>query len=159
MRGWKIWRGEAVSGGNRMNAPLPEVPPYAPKKRDFAKVPLPSLSVLCVVQALINVLYLVFHTPLPDLPPFWSWILYGVFTALSLLLLGYLYRGYSLARRIYLGIIVLTLWVYFFPDETLPTSPAERIVSHFDLANSLFLLVYLNLPNVKAHFAGRKTVE
>ena len=78
---------------------------------------------------------------------------------MGLLLLFYLWRGYGWARAVLLWLIVVSVPFYLFPDwlgELAPDSRAETILNGFDFVFSVFLLVYLNLPAVKAHFARRK---
>ncbi len=142
-----------------MKAPLPEVPPHVPKKRDFAKKPPLCLSVICGAQAIVFVLYIFLHTPAPEISRFWDQIVRVVGPALSLILVYYLWRGYSLARGIILWLTIASFSLLFFPSETTPLSHSEQILSHFDAILGVFLLIYLNLQNVKAHFAQRKTVE
>ncbi|HEX9996870.1 MAG TPA: hypothetical protein VGB45_06995 [Abditibacterium sp.] len=145
-----------------MNAPLPNVPPAPAKKRDFDKAPFRGLSAVCALQVASLLLYLVIHTPDAELSRFWDWAIEGFGAGVGILLTFYLWRGYGWARAVLLWLIVVSLPIYVFPDllgEAPPKSRAETILNGFDFVFSLFLLVYLNLPVVKAHFARRETVE
>ena len=142
-----------------MNAPLSEVPPHQPKKRDFAKAPFPSLSVICALQVVTTFCHPVFNTPIVGISQFWHWTYQGVVVLLNLLLISCLWRGYGLARAIVLWLSFFALSTPFYPNPTVHLSSAQQIVRDFDFALSLFLLVYLNLPAVKAHFARRKSVK
>ncbi len=142
-----------------MKAPLPEVPPQAPKKRDFAKAAPLSLTIICALKVGVTFLYLIPGSSAPDWTPFWYWTVSAVFTVFSLLLIYGLWRGYGLARGFWLWITVLFVPFYLFPDESIRYTLAEQILNWFDLALGFFSLFYLNLPNVKAHFAQRTTVE
>ncbi len=156
----QISRRARVSTKNQsMNAPISEVPPHVPKKRDFAKTPPPLLSTFCATDAIIVILLMVLHTPIPETSRFWDWSIHGVITILALTLTYYLWCGYGLARGIWLWLTVLTMPFYFLTDPTYQPSRIEQTLSYLNGAVNLFSLIYLNLPNVKAHFARRKTVE
>lgn len=142
-----------------MNAPISEVPPHAPKKRDFAKAPLRSLSVLCTLQAFATLSSFFVHTPDPELglSRFWDWTIEGIVTVLSLLLTYFLWRGSRWARGIWLWTSVLSSpFYFFFWDEIFKGSQTEQFSLYLELVLGLLLLIYLNLPAVKAHFAQRK---
>jgi thiol:disulfide interchange protein len=75
----------------------------------------------------------------------------------------FLWRGFSWARVLTLWFIVLSLigrYFYFYRGmEIVDLWDSAHLVEVFSLVFDIFLLVWLNLPVVKAHFKAPKKLK
>ena len=150
-----------------MNAPLPEPTgfvdetpkPIAPQKR----APL-GLTLMCLASALVSVAWqFVADSPVPvgdDASGVLNWLSRALsfgMLAQWLALLFFLWRGVGWVRWLAIGMtICLNLpglgLLALLPE---PLSPIESGLRFVDGATSIWLLIYLFLPRVRAYFAAK----
>ena len=148
-----------------MNAPLPDVPPpSSTKPKSDALEGLRWIVALQFAVSLINLalmLWFFFIEPKEEeLEPLTIWLLVSAITTLVALYLVpffFLLRGARWAR-----IVAIILLIFFFvydhflsgaPEKPLPL--LEEVFGWFDSLLSVWTLIYLFLPKVRAYFAAK----
>ncbi len=143
-----------------MSAPLPEVPPLAP--RQSAKPAPLSLSVMVGLGIILAALSIIFYTPSLDeigISVTVERVLIGVFLLVYIVPLVSLWFGLGWARWVMMVLIVGSYALSLLGGEEPPQTNAQEILDRVYYIYDASLLLFLWTPAMRAHFAPREKTK